>query len=215
MRASRPNLAESIAFAIFLSAIAFAKGQSTTTDALNHVTRSATFEFVEQGGTCVWGTIAAADASTITVDRQPNGPVTIRRNNLLQVSQNGALLFSARSSWADVISAPVNSQEALVLKLKKGEQITGKPVQVTADGIRLKHALATTFYPKVNVESVVYLRVKPETDKFDYFLQEAPFLVFFTPEFYSRAMHLEGRIPVSLYDASKPEDDTQLKCLKR
>jgi hypothetical protein len=39
-------------------------------------------------------------------------------------------------------------------------------------------------------------------------LQEAPYMALFYPEFYYRAAGLEGRVPVRLYDSSKPQDTT-------
>lgn len=170
---------------------------------------------MERDGTCIDAPISAADASTVIL--QPNGksPVAIPRKDILQISQGDALLFSAVSSWRNVQQTPVYPREALVLKLDNGKVVQGKPTKVTADEIMLKRGLITATYKKADVAAVDYLRLKPESDGFDYFSQEAPGLLFFYPEFYSRLIGLEGRIPVRLYDSSKPEVPVPPKCVRR
>jgi len=87
---------------------------------------------------------------------------------------------------------------------------------VTADGIVYKRFLwITKRYGKDQIVMVDYLRMKPESDAFDYFAQEGPAMLFFYPEFYDRLKGLEGRIPVRLYDAVMREDDAILQCLRR
>jgi hypothetical protein len=112
-----------------------------------------------------------------------------------------------------VKQARVYPREALVLKLGGGKVAQGRPAEVTAGSITLKHGLITKNYKKADVVTVDYLRLKPESDGFDYFSQEAPGLLFFYPEFYSRLIGLEGRIAVRLYDATKPQADAP-SCLQ-
>lgn len=184
----------------------------STPHGLERVTHSASLSFFLSDGTCAWGTIAKVDATAIIIKRGEGAPIRVRRNQLLQVQQGNAILFSARSSWFDVVHTPVISGEELILDLKNGDHVKGRPSRVTGDSIMLKHAFSRTTYPKSSIATVTYLRVRPETDNFDYLSQEAPYLLFFDPEFYSRAFRLEGRIPVRLYDSSKPEDDAPLHC---
>jgi hypothetical protein len=182
---------------------------------LNHVSHSSTLTFIEQDGTCIDGPIGAADAAKVEVRPYGKPPVTIPRSNLLQIRQGNALLYSAVSSWVDVEQIPVYPREALVLKLGTGKVVQGKPVKVTTDSLALKHGLMTTIYKKTDVVTVDYLRLKPESDGFDYFSQEAPGLLLFYPEFYYRLIGLEGRIAVRLYDATKPQVTAPPKCLQR
>ena len=179
---------------------------------LKRVTHSASLTFFLKNGACIWGTISKVDANAIIVSRTPQGPITLQRDSLLQVSQGNALLFSARSSWFDVLRTPVNSHEEYILNLKSGKQVKGRPSKVTGDSITLKRAVSRKTYSKTSIATVTYLRVRPETNNFDYLAQEAPYLLFFDPEFYSRAFRLEGRVPVRLYNSSKPEDDSPLQC---
>jgi hypothetical protein len=179
---------------------------------LSHISHSSTLTFIEQDGTCIDGPIAAADDTKVEVRQFGKPLVTIPRSGLLQIRQGDALIFSAVSSWVNVEQTPVYPREALVLKLDSGKLIQGKPVKVTAEGITLKHGLITTNYKKADVATVDYLRLKPESDGFDYFSQEAPGLLFFYPEFYYRLIGLEGRIPVRLYDSTKLQVTDPPKC---
>ena len=196
----------------FLSTLGVAQSAS---DCLNHVTGSATFTFVRRDGTCVTGRITKADTKTITVQPFMLPPITLERGSLLQVIQGNALLYSARSSWADVASVNVYPREVLVVKIRSGKEVRGTPLKVTPDNISLKHGLGKTVYPKADIDIVDYLRVKPATDSYMSILEEAPYALFLDPEFYYRAAGLEGRVRVRLYDASKPEDDSSVNCSGR
>lgn len=134
-------------------------------------------------------------------------PILIQRDDLLQVTQGDALLFTSSNSWLNVeqAAAHVYPREAFVLRLKSGKAVTGKPTKVSSGTITLKHGLITSDYNVAEIETVDYLRLKPESDQLDYLAQEAPVLLFFDPEFYYRSVGLEGRIPVRLYDDAKPK----------
>lgn len=197
------NLVLNFSFALSAPAL---RAQSTP-NSLSSVSHSATLTFVQRDGTCMRGTITKADAISVTVEPFKQQPITLQRDNLLQVSQGNALLFSARSSWTDVVHTHLYPRESLVVGTKGGKKIKGKPVSVTADNITIKHALSTSVIAKSDVTSVDYLRLKPATDSFNLALEEAPWALVFYPEFYGRAVGLEGWLPVRLYDISKPEDD--------
>jgi len=195
---------------LLLAIGAFADAQAPP-DALERVSRSASLTFVERDGSCLRGTILKADASTVTVEpfRQP--AVTLKRDDIVQVSQGNAYIYSARSSWGDVSNLKLYPREAIVLTTVKGQKIKGAPVKVTPDEISLQHGLKTTVFPKSEVAAVDYLRLKPATDGFNLALEESPWALIFYPEFYYRLAGGEGRLTVRLYDASKPEDRTSAK----
>ena len=179
------------------------------------VTISSSLTFMKKDGNCVAGPILKIEPRVITV-RGQMGPVTIPRQDLLQVSQGDSLVFSARSSWADVEGVHLRPRESFWVKLRNGNLITEAPLQVTADALVYKRFLwLKKRYAKAQIVAVDYLRTKPDSDAFDYFTQEAPALLFFYPEFYDRLKGLEGRIPVRLYDAVMPEDYAGLKCSPR
>ncbi len=199
------------AIAALLLTNTWAVGESGK-DSLESVTHSSSFKFVERDGACVYGKISKADATSITVQPFEKPPITLHKDDLLQVSQGNALLYSARSSWTDVSATPVYPREALVLGLKSGKHVKGKPTKTTSDSITLKHGLSTTLYPKSEIATVDYMRVKPATDAFMTILGEAPWFLLLDPEFYYRATGLPGSIQIRLYDATKPEDDTPVAC---
>jgi len=174
--------------------------------ALDSVTHSATMTFVRKDGTCIRGLISKTDAITITVQPFRQTPVILDWASLLQVYQGDALVYSARSSWQDVVDTHPYHREAFRLTLKDARTFKGSPVKVMADSITLKTGFRTIVLAKSEITTVDYLRLKPETDGFDLFLEEAPYVLLFDPESYYRALGLEGRLAVRLYDASKPED---------
>jgi hypothetical protein len=176
---------------------------------------SASLAFMRKDGSCVDGPIARIDPKTVTISQTTQPPVTIQRNDLLRVSQGNGLVFSARSSWADVEAVHLLPREAFSIRLHNGKTIKDSPLRVTADGMIFKRFLwMTKRIGKDRIVTVDYLRMKPESEAFDYFAQEAPALLFFYPEFYDRLAGLEGRIPVRLYNAVRPQDDATLKCLQ-
>jgi len=179
-------------------------------------TPSANLTFMKRDGSCVTGPILRIEPKVVTVQLSQTDSVTIQRLDLLQASQEDALVFSARSSWADVEAVQLRARESFLVKTRNGKAIKGRPLRVTADGIVYKRFLwITKRYGKDQIVMVDYLRMKPESDAFDNFAQEGPAMLFFYPEFYDRLKGLEGRIPVRLYDAVMREDDAILQCLRR
>jgi hypothetical protein len=87
----------------------------------------------------------------------------------------------------------VYPHEALLVTLRGGKQVRGKPVKASADAIILKHGLSKTRYPKAEIATIHYLRGKPPSDNFNIILQEAPYALLFHPEFYYRMAGLGGR----------------------
>ncbi len=200
-----------IAFVLIASSCVFAQSSS---DALRGVSHSSSLTFMKRDRTCVYGPIAKVNAQAITVQQYNAKPITIQRADLLQVSQGDALLFTVLSSWSSVMKAHVLPHEAFILTMRNSKTVKGRPAKITSDSITLKHGLTTTTYMKNEVATVDYLCLKPESDNLDYFAQEAPFLLFFDPGFYYRLAGLEGRIPVRLYDSSRPESIAAPKCLQ-
>jgi len=202
------------AFLLIFSAGAFA-GSPKAHRPLQTAPRSVSLTFMKKDGSCVEGMISRILPKTVTVAQLQPPPVAIQRSELLQVSQRDSLVFSARSSWADVEAVHLLPRELFSVKLHNGKIIKDRPLLITADGMVFKRFLwMKTRVGKAQIVTVDYLRIKPESDAFDYFGQEAPGMLFFYPEFYDRLSGLEGRIPVRLYDSLRPEDDAPLKCLQ-
>ena len=179
---------------------------------------SSSITFIEKDGVCLSGPILKIEPKTLTVGQPQKPPVLIQRASLLQATQTQAgqddsLLFSARSSWADVQAVHLLSRESLILKLRNGTQVTGRPAEITDSGVLFRYGpFLKKLYLKAQIATVDYLRLKPYSNAFDEFAQQSPALLFFYPESYDHVSGLEGRVPVRLYDAVQPEENTPLKC---
>jgi hypothetical protein len=201
---------------LMLNAGVLAFAQFHRRNKVERVAPSTSLTFMKRDGSCVAGPIVKIEPRMVTVQQPQSVPVTIERRDLLQASQADALVFSARSSWADVEAVHLRPREGFELKLRNGKLIDERPLRVTDEGFVFKRFLwLKKHYAKAQIVTVDYLRMKPDSDAFDYFTQEAPALLFFYPESYDRLKGLEGRIPVRLYDAAMREDDAALKCSNR
>jgi hypothetical protein len=83
--------------------------------------------------------------------------------------------------------------------------------RVTADGIEFTHGGVLNL-PKGGILTVDYLRQRPISDGAEYLIQEVPVLMLFSPDTWARAAHLEPRLSVRIFDASRPEDGPMPKC---
>jgi hypothetical protein len=186
---------------------------------LRRVPVSSSMTFIKKDGLCLEGSIARIQPKAVTIQQTGKPEVTVQRSELLQASQGNSLLFSARSSWADVMAVHLLPRESLAIRFRSAKAIKtikGRPLRVTDDGFVFKRWIwSRKRYAKNQIVTVDYLRVKPDANGFDYFAQEAPALLFFYPEFYDRLRGLEGKVPVRLYDALLPEDDAVLTCSRR
>lgn len=182
-------------------------------DALS-VRHDSTLTFVLRDKTCIYGTVEHADAKSITLAEAQNRKVTIQSERVLQVRQGDAVVVSARSSWSDVADVRLYPHESLVIKLRNGESIKSTSFAVAGETITSKSLSRKRVFQKAEIATVDYVRVKPESNGLDYLLQEAPLMLIFNGEFYSRLLGLQGRIVVRLYDSEKPEDDSPITCAK-
>lgn len=195
-------------FAAFYSFIPCGRSfAQKASDPLSQVSHSASLNFIRNDGSCLRGSIVSSNAATIRVQPFKKSIVSLDRREIAQVSQGNALLYSSRSSWKDVTKLHLYPRETLLITLRNGKRTEGWPLSTTARSITMKHGFSRVQIAKSDVSTVYYLRMKPATDEFELALEEAPYALGFYPEFYLRALGLEGRVHVRLYDAAKPEDD--------
>ncbi|WP_353072960.1 hypothetical protein [Tunturiibacter gelidiferens] len=181
---------------------------------LSRVSHNSSLMFIKKDATCERGAVLKVDASSVTVTRFEKKDVTIQIGDLLQVGEGGPhnLVFNARSSWSDVIGAKPGHAEALSITKKDGTKYTGRPVSVSGTEITLKSLARTETLAKADIATIDYIRQKPLTDSEEYLLQEAPYLLLFSPKSYVVAMGLSPKLDVRLFDASKPEDNSKVGC---
>ena len=197
-----------------VSCFAVAQTSKPSANAPLSVRHDSTLGFVLRDKTCIYGTVEHADANSITLAEAQNKEVTIEAERVLQVRQDDAVVLSARSSWSDVADVHLYPHESLVIKLRNGKSIKSTSFAVAGETITSNNLSRKRVFQKAEIATVDYVRVKPESDGFDYLLQEAPLMLIFNGEFYSRLLGLQGKIVVRLYDSEKPEDDSPIMCVK-
>lgn len=181
---------------------------------LSRVSHSSSLTFIKRDASCESGTVLKADGTSVTIKRYQRPPVTIPKQELLQAGEGGPhnLVFSGRSSWSDAINAHPGHAESLLIVMKDGERYSGKPISTTDTTIVLNTLTQTKTLTKQDILTVDYVRQKPLTDDEEYLAQEAGFLLLFSPMSYVRAAGVSLKLDVHLYDASKPEDNSEVIC---
>jgi hypothetical protein len=210
-----------------------ASGQTKVADDgwehVKHLNRDRSFIFVDRQFGCNRGKIADVTDQAISVKRPDHTRFTIGRPDLLQitVSRPGVtgtldirgVLFSGRSSWADVKALlpklrPYRREKVRVVTLNGKEQ-SGELFEVDDSHLAVLALAQRQQLPKSDVSKVYYITVKQLSDQAEYVFGEDPWLAIFDPEAWPIILGA-GRIPVLLYDSSKPEDDSAIACnLKR
>jgi hypothetical protein len=181
---------------------------------LSHVSHRSTLTFAEKNGVCESGTVSKVDDSSVTIVIADKKQLQLRKDKLLQVGEGGAhnLVYSARSSWSDVSKAAPGHAESLLVVAMDGKKYSGKPISVSDTSIVLKTLTTTETISKRNTSTVIYVRQKPLTDSEEYFAQEAPFLLLFSPTSYVRAAGISLKLKVRLYEARMQEDNSEIIC---
>ncbi len=128
----------------------------------------------------------------------------------------GDAIFSGRSSWVDVgqLNA-LGPRERIVVLTSDGREHAGKSAVIRGDLITLSNAERGETYRKTDIRGVRYVRTKPLTATQEHFVHEN--ISYLDPELWWNGLFL-GTIPVMLYDASEPEDNSpedssEVKCM--
>lgn len=186
---------------------------------LSKITHDTQYSILEKDRSCYFGKIVQVSESSLQwrdlptqTNRNP-ATRTIQRSDIVLISESGASIhdsvFSGRSSWNSLKeAAPKGPREYLLIVSKSSDHHKSKKFVVNEDSIVLQDSGKDVAIAKSNVAQVYYVRVKPATDNEKYLAQEAPFLwpkFWFGPLFFTT-------LPVLLYDASMPENNTPLTC---
>jgi hypothetical protein len=216
----------------YLSLTPSASGQTTVADDgwehVKHFHRDRSFIFVDRQFDCNRGKIGDVTDQAISVKRPDQTRFTIERQDLLQITVSwrvtGTLdirgvLFSGRSSWADVKALlpklrPYRREKVRVVTLN-GKEHSGELIEVDDSHLAVLAGGQHQELAKSDISKVYYITLKQLGDLAEYTLGEDPWLAIFDPEAWPILVGA-GRIPVLLYDSSKPEDDSAIICgLKR
>jgi hypothetical protein len=119
-------------------------------------------------------------------------------------------IYSARSSWEDVKHIYPNKLENVKVRLKDGKTITGSTIQASDDRLTLKHLGRTVEASKREIAEVDYIRFKPVSEVHEYVQREGAGLQFLDPKMWQYLLRINAVMPVRIYEASLPEDDSPL-----
>jgi hypothetical protein len=163
---------------------------------------------------------------TITVNTGKSKE-TLQRSSLLYVQRGHyadpyaplAVMYSGRSSWADILVFMPLLTKYPSLKLRmtvmtaSRKLIKGNLNQITENEIVLRDEFGKeTQVPRTEVSRVDYIQSKPLSDKQEFDWEELAVLRIFDPVLYPRLFHAGDTMIVRLYDRASKQDDSPLAC---
>jgi hypothetical protein len=207
---------------------------ATTDDSwgnLRLVTRERYYTVMDRKSNCVTGQIVTANDRAVTLKLPDATNATLERADVLRVSVSQAapnfphnlradiarvrdLIYNDKSSWFDIKGLDVQEkigvagQEVRIVK-KDGHKYEGRVFRISDTQLELDRPVGRLEVSKADVAQVYYLRYKPLTDSEKYSAQE-DFWV--DPRLWPYYLKLSPKMPVRLYDSSRPEDDTPSRC---
>jgi len=220
-----------IASCFFASPYASGATQDDSWQNLKHVTRERYYTVLDRKSNCVTGHIVAANDREITLKLPDATTATFDRANVFRVSVSQAapyfpprvqadvdrirdIIYNDKSSWDDLqelaaiekIRRP--GQEVKVVKAD-GNKYEGRLSAISDTQLELDRTGGKLTIAKADVAQVYYLRYKPLTDSEKYSAQEDFWI---DPRLWPYYLHLVPKLPVRLYDSSRVEDDTPVRC---
>jgi hypothetical protein len=182
------------------------------------VTHKRGYRFIRKDGGCINGSIQSVSADAVHVlewdwtGRRTN-QIALHRGAIVRIVDGGTgahdAIFSGRSSWTDVeAAAPGGQFEHLLVVTADGRQHIAKNPVITRVHLTISGADKVDI-PKSEIRQVFYVRLKPLTANTEYLGRENAALL--APNLWFGGVFL-GTIPVLLYDSSKPEDNSMIRC---
>jgi hypothetical protein len=188
---------------------------------LDKITHKRDYTIETRDHKCVMGRITrvAADRLTAEIYKWNSSglahldTVIFPRADVLRVISGRAVYYSGRSSWLDVSLIRAKGRERLELVTTVGRIYEVKPPYAVSDhGITLSTSGKSTEILKSEIVRVYKLTLKPFTANCEYLAQELGPMVIFDPDLYVWGLHLEGYVPVLLYNSVDPEDNSSAQC---
>jgi hypothetical protein len=199
---------------------------------LGGVTRDRYYTVIDRKSNCVTGHIVETTNAGVTIKLPDSTSVTIDRINVLRVSVSqaapnfphnlqadidrvGDVIYNDKSSWSDLkVLAPlkrlhIEGQMVRIVR-KDGHSIEGKLADISDNGLEIERLASTQNIPKADIALTYYLRYKPLSDSVKYSAQED---FWYDPRLWPYYLKLSPKIPVRLFDASIPEDDSAPQCV--
>jgi hypothetical protein len=189
---------------------------------LGKITHERSYTIETRDRKCTWGTIFELTTEHLTAKvynrTSPDSPdtVTFHRADVLRVASGRWVYYSGRSSWSDVSSIRLEGRERLKIITKVGKTYEAKPpYTVSDDGITLHTSGRPTKISKSEIAQVYDIVIKPLTNTGEYLEEELGPMIIFDPDLYVYGLHLEQYVPVLLYTADDPEDNSAAECAPR
>ena len=187
------------------------------------IDRGKEYTVVLRSGRCERGTISKVDGGLLVVEpgpaparkTAPRRAETVSRPDVLRVGEGlGAreIVYSGRSSWADVGECVPGPREHLTVVLNTGQRIDTKRVALLVSEITIESGERSMTVPKRDVSRVLYVRFKPLPGGYEWMVQEAPFLALFSPKTWQNALKINAMMTVLLYDSTAGEDSSPVAC---
>jgi hypothetical protein len=193
-------------------------GQDLEWTNLGHISHSNRYRFILKDGTCRELRIRTVKPDSLAVVLSENDSRVvvgkIDRPAVIQV-RDDQLLYSSRSSWADIHGIrKLSLHEQIKIALKSGATIKGEIASSTESGLTLRGPAGDSDIPKATVARIDYIRLKPIPEADQYMARETP-LVWLDPRLWPYLVNIGVLMDVRLYDAMLPEDNTSLQCIEK
>jgi hypothetical protein len=193
-----------------------AQGQDDQWQNLKYPKKSVTYLVVTREGHCASGRLSITGTS-LTVVRPDKTSLTTTRDDVLRVNGGslGAseILFSGRSSWADVMSLPHGHSWGARIRVltTRGSKHAGEIDDIDESSVTLFHSRDKLRLAKGEIGQVYLLTIKPLSPNAEYLNEEFALFDFLDPEFWPYFLGAD-RVSVLLYDFRLPEDDRRIEC---
>jgi hypothetical protein len=184
---------------------------------LRQITKTHTYSYADRKGDCGKARIDRVTDQSVTLKRPDRTKITIQRPDLLRVGQWGlwpvGTLFSGRSSWYDVKLLPHDAKESnrrarMTIVTSDGKEHSGELLDADDTSLKLlKHGYEFLFV-KVDISKVYVMEFRPISDQAEFASRELFVFIALDPEVWLSLI----RIPVLLFDASKPEENDAVEC---
>ena len=208
-----------IASFVVLCSLASAKPPDAVEEwnALKTLPHDNNYYLVTNSGECFQGPIAHIGSDRLILSSWTSGKarVSFAKKDILAFGFARHFYYSNRNSWYDASHTILYDHESLVIATRSGKRykVQGKytftPESITFPDGQTERSLA-----KADVERIYLDAVKPLSAGRAYALGELGLGVVFDGDAYRYWWHLEGRLSVLLYDASQPEDNRPISCVK-
>jgi hypothetical protein len=179
---------------------------------LRQITRERSYGFVTRDGKCYDAAIRSVNDRDVQIHTADGRDLVLLRADILRVSDyldadQRDTVYSGRSSWDDLHRSMVRGSEYLIIVTKQGEELrSGRRLGISRDWV----SIDTKTIEKSEVQFASYVRYEPLT-RWEQNVHHAK-MDLFAPKVWFRGAFLK-KIPVLMYNAILPEDNSTVRCI--